>query len=227
MASPDTELLCRYVADHDEAAFAALVHRHIDLVYAAARRQACAPHQAEEVAQAVFTTLARKAPTLRHHPTLVGWLHTTTRFAASEARRAERRRRQRETELLAMNESPTATAPDWESLRPVIDGALGELKPADREVVLLRFFAQQPFAEIGAALSIPENTARMRVERALEKLRAALGRRGIDSSAAALGSVLAAHAAGETAPALLAASTAAAVLTPAGSAATSGPPRSS
>ena len=124
MAPPDSELLHRYVTARDDAAFTQIVHRHIDLVYAAARRQVGDPHHAQEIAQAVFTTLARRAPALLSHPTLVGWLHTTTRYIASEGQRAERRRQQREAELILMNETENEPTPDWAALRPVIDEAL-------------------------------------------------------------------------------------------------------
>ena len=71
----------------------------------------------------------------------------------------------------------TAAATDWERVRPVLDDAMRDLAAADREAVLLRFFEQRPFAEIGAALNVTDDAARMRVDRALEKLRALLARR--------------------------------------------------
>ena len=171
MTAADSELLRRYAADRDEAAFAELVRRYLNLVdFAALRQVGGDAHRAEEVAQNVFTLLARKASTLTGHQTLAGWLHTTTRYAASEALRAERRRLAREQEAHTMQELSidTAVHTDWEQLRPIIDEALNDLGDADREAVLLRFFANQPLAEIGAKRNVSENTARMRVERALD-----------------------------------------------------------
>ncbi|MEO5960100.1 MAG: sigma factor, partial [Opitutaceae bacterium] len=95
----DAELLRRYAEDKSESAFAALVQRYVDLVYSAARRQVGGDsHRAQDVAQVVFTTLARKAATLKTHPTLIGWLYTATQHAAAKAVRTEARRRTREQE---------------------------------------------------------------------------------------------------------------------------------
>ena len=184
------------------------MRRYLNLVYFAALRQLCGDaHRAEDVAQTVFTLLARKAGTLARHQVLAGWLHTTTRFAAGRAIRAERRRLARETEAHSMHELINDSVSDhyWARLRPVIDEAIGELSDADREAVLLRYFANQPFAEIGAKLNLSENSARMRVERALEKLHTPLAKRGVTSTASALGVALANQAVA-SAPAGLAAS---------------------
>ena len=97
----------------------------------------------------------------------------------------------------------SAPEPDWEKLRPTLDNAMDELKEADREAILLRYFENRPFAEIGGKLGLNENAARMRVERALEKLRAAFLRRGV-AATTALASVISANAV-QMAPAGLAA----------------------
>lgn len=209
MTNDDSALLRRYAENHDETAFAELVQRYLNLVYFAALRQVGHDaHRAEDVTQAVFTQFARKASSLVHHQAPAGWLHTTTRFISSETMRAERRRSDREQEAHVMenlSNDPSTTA-NWEQLRPVIDDTLNELGTSDREVVLLRFFAGLPHAQIGQKLNLSENTARMRVDRALEKLRTSLVKRGITSTAAALGTVLANQALA-SAPAGLAAST--------------------
>lgn len=194
----DAELLRRYAEEKSEAAFAELVSRYVDLVYSAAQRLVGGDaHRAGDVAQVVFTTLARKAAALAHHPVLAGWLYTTTRHAAARALRSEMRRRAREQEAHAMQEilGSGETAIDWARVRPVLDAAMADLGERDREAVLLRYFARRPFAEVAAVLRSSEDAARMRVERALGKLRAALGRRGVTSTEAALGVVLTQHAA--------------------------------
>lgn len=190
----DHELLRRYVEEGSETAFTELVHRHFDLVYSAARRQVGGDDQrAREVAQTVFTDLARKARTLRRHPAVRGWVYTATHFAARKLLRAEWRRRQREMTAQAMQElSSTSGSPcDWRQLGPRLDEAMQALGPHDREVILLRFFSERRFAEIGDRLGLSEKAAQMRVDRALEKLRVALARRGITSTAAALAVALA------------------------------------
>jgi RNA polymerase sigma factor (sigma-70 family) len=204
--STDAELLRRYADEGSEAAFAELVRRHLSLVYFAALRQIGGDaHRAQDVAQSVFTDLARKARILTGHATLTGWLHTSTRFAAAKVRRADLSRQHHEREASTMNAllSDSDAAAEWERLRPTIDDAIQELGERDREAVLLRFFENRPFAEIGAVLRVSEDAARMRVERALDKLRTAFARRGVTSTGAALAGILAQQA-GLAAPAGLA-----------------------
>src|ERR1019366_880318 len=178
---------------NSEDAFAELVKRHVNLVYSAALRQVGGDaHFAQDVAQTVFTDIARKAGSLSRRESLTGWLYTSAHFAAAKIARTENRRRDREEKY--MREPIHETAPDasrteafaevgadWEKLRPTLDGAMHELKETDREAILLRYFENRPFAEVGAKLGLNENTARMRVERALEKLRQIFTKRGIRS----------------------------------------------
>jgi len=198
-AVDDSELLRRYLRDRSEAAFAELVQRHVNLVYSGAlRRLGGNADLARDVAQQVFIALASQAATLVTRPILAGWLHTTTRNQALLVVRTERRRHQREQEAHAMNESnqtdPAASA-DWQRLRPVLDEALDELDESDREAVLLRFFEGHSFGELGRRLGLAENTARMRVERALDRMQAQLARRGVTSTVGALALVLGSEAA--------------------------------
>jgi TonB family protein len=128
---------------------------------------------------------------LRGHTLLPGWLYVATRHAAASALRAERRRKTREQEAQAMNHLTSSPEMDWRQLRPELDAVIDQLDDRDRDAVLLRFFEGRPFAEIGASLRISEDGARMRVDRALEKLRALLAKRGVTSTAAALALALA------------------------------------
>jgi RNA polymerase sigma factor (sigma-70 family) len=204
--TPDGELLRRYAEARSEEAFAELVRRHLDLVHSAALRQVNGDlHLAQDVAQIVFTDLARKAGTLSRRASLTGWLYTSTRFAAMKAARTEGRRRAREHEAQTMREllHDPGTDPDWETLRRTLDEAMHELREGDREAILLRYFEDRPLGEIGERLGLSENAARMRVERALEKLRSVLARRGVTTSAA-LSAMLCANAV-QSAPAGLAA----------------------
>ena len=191
----DPELLRGYANEGTEADFNALGARRIDFVYACALRQVGGDaHLAAEVTQSVFLDLARKARVLAQRPSIAGWLNTSTRFAAAKALRTRARRLNRETQAHAMEEITAARSRadiDWDELRPVIDEALHELDERDREAILQRYFEGRPFVEVGRAIGLPENSARMRVERALEKLQAHLTTRGITSTAAALSTVLA------------------------------------
>ncbi len=203
----DAELLRRYAEERSEAAFAELVQRHLPLVYSVALRQVEGDaHLAEDVAQTVFTGLARKAGALSRHPVLSGWLYRSTQFAAIDVMRSERRRHAREQEAQTMHElsnSPDADM-DAEKLRPVLDQVMSELNDGDRDAVMLRFFEGRPFSDIGRKLRLTEDAARMRVDRALDKLRERLVRRGVTSTTAVLAATLANQAA-VSAPAGLAA----------------------
>ena len=170
--TPDCELLRQYARTQSEAAFAELVQRHVNLVYSAALRQVNGDaHLAQDVAQTVFTDLARKASSLSRRATLTGWLYTSAHFAAAKIVRTENRRRDREEKFMRepTNEyvpevgRVTPCAPDWETLRPVLDDAMHELKETDREAILLRYFENRQFAEVGVKLGLNENAARMRV----------------------------------------------------------------
>jgi RNA polymerase sigma factor (sigma-70 family) len=219
---PDAELLRSYAETGSEEAFAELVGRHLNLVYSAALRQLNGDaHLAKDVSQSVFTDLARKASRLTGRSTLAGWLYTGAHHAAAKVARAETRRRAREQEAGAMSQSepPTAMDLEWEKVRRVLDQAMHELRESDREAILLRYFENRQYAEVGGRLGLTENAARMRVERALEKLRASLALRGV-TTAAALSEVLTAHAV-QAAPAGLAATLTAASLAGAAGTATS------
>lgn len=190
----DAELLRRYAADRSEVAFATLVNRRIDLVYAVALRHLGGDkHLAEDVTQRVFADLARKANELSGRAVLSGWLYRSAQFAASDLVRSERRRREREKDSHTMHDLfPNDDVNlEWQKLHPVLDEVLGELDEEDRDAVALRFFEERSFAEVGHALRLSEDAARKRVGRALDKLHGMLARRGVSSTAAAVGLALA------------------------------------
>ncbi len=190
----DAELLQRYAESRCEAAFAELVNRHVSLVFSAAMRQVGNDaHLAQDITQSVFIDLARKASSLSRRSVLTGWLYTSTRYAAAKAVRAEQRRQAREQEASTMQEilRETTTENQWDQLRPVLDEAMHELNEGDRNAVLLRYFKGRQLAEVGAELGLSEDAARMRVARALEKLRNLLVKRGVAASAAGLAALLA------------------------------------
>src|SRR2546428_7770957 len=112
----DWELLQAYVTQHSETAFATLVQRHLNWVYSAALRQTGDRALAEDVTQAVFVLLARKAGHLRTGTLLTGWLFRTTGFVATRAMRTEYRRKRREEVASAMKISPTPPNDIWKQL---------------------------------------------------------------------------------------------------------------
>ncbi len=194
----DAQLLREYVQHRSEPAFAELVRRHLNLVYGVALRRTSGDRTlAEDAAQSVFADLARKAGTLSQHEALSAWLYKSARYAAAQTMRSELRRKAREVKVLAMDSSTSSSNedPDWDRLRRELDAVLDTLGESDRRAVVLRFYAAKPFGEIAAVLRLSEDAARRRVDRALEKLRLHLGRRGITSTVAALSAALASNAA--------------------------------
>lgn len=190
----DAECLRKYAELRDEIAFSDFVRRNINFVYSAAFRQTGGDsHLAEDIVQTVFAAAARKSAALSRHPVIGAWLHQATRYAAIDTMRARRSQQSRDSVAGQMTEaiSEPESRIDWTAVSPRLDEAVASLGDRDRDAVILRFFGGRSFAEIGAQLDIGESAARMRVERALEKLRIRLSRAGIGSSCAALGAILA------------------------------------
>ena len=188
------KLLREYARQNSEAAFAELVCRHINLVYSAALRHVGIAAQAEEIAQAVFVILARKAASLREDQILDAWLFETTRLTALSFLRGERRRQFREQEAYMESILQESTPdPVWHQLAPLLDDAMMRLGRRDREVIVLRFFKGRSLGEVAAALNIKEPAAQKRVSRALEKLRRFFAKRGVDSTTAAIAETISAN----------------------------------
>ncbi len=191
----DTELLREYADQGNEAAFREIVHRYAGLVYASALRQVRSAELARDIAQNVFSDLARKtrslAGTLTGNASLLGWLYRSTRFEAHTQLRDDRRRQSRERQ--AMQELDTTSETEWERIGPVLDEAMADLSDEDREAVLLRYFKNLDFRAIGVTLGVSDDAAQKRVSRALERLRAGLASRGVTTTAVALGSAISAN----------------------------------
>jgi RNA polymerase sigma factor (sigma-70 family) len=185
------QLLARYVCEHSDAAFRELVSRYVNLVYSTALRLVSNDsHLAQDVAQTVFTHLARTAHTLPAEVPLGGWLHRHTCFVAAKTMRTERRRRAREMEASAMHSPEDDSAASFAKIAPILDEAIDQLGDEDRAVITLRFLEQRDLRSVGEAVGATEEAARKRVSRALEKLQALLKRRGIALSVGALATTL-------------------------------------
>lgn len=190
----DSELLQAWAIRNDQAAFAELVRRHLNFVYGSALRQVRVPVMAQEVVQAVFLVLARKAGSLGGEVLLSAWLFRTTRFVADRALRAERRRTHHEQQSAAMErlDLDIPSTPDrWGEVEPLLDAALAALPTADRHAVLLRFFERQSLRAVGERLGVSEEAAKKRVGRAVEKLRVFLAGKGVALTAAGMLTLLA------------------------------------
>ena len=200
----DMELLREYAGGGREEAFTTLVARHISMVHSVALRHVRDPHQAEEITQAVFVILARKAGALPGRTILSGWLFHTARLTAANFVRTEIRRARREQEAYMQSRMRENQPNDpWGQMAPLLDEAIASLNETDRNAIVLRFMEGRDFKEVGAALGATEDSGRMRVNRALEKLRVFLARRGVALSAAVIAGALSANAVQAAPPALL------------------------
>lgn len=189
----DLELLQDYVRNKSEESFAALVTRHLNLVYSAALRQVHSPQLAEEVAQSAFIDLAHQAQGLSPDTILSAWLYQVARHTAINVVRREARRQSRERvacELNTMND----TASDWTHIGALLDEAMHMLDETDRTAVLLRYFENKSLREVGEVLGATENAAQKRIGRAIERLREFFVRRGVAIGASGLGAAISANA---------------------------------
>ena len=203
MPMDNNALLQEYARTGNDAAFATLVERHVGLVYSAACRQVRDPQHAEDVTQAVFIVLARKAAQLAQHPGLSGWLLQTTRYAANAHIRAASRRTKWEQEAAMQSERNDVSPASWTQLEPLLDEAMASLGATDRAVITSRYFENKSAAKIAAELKLSAESAQKRANRALEKLRKFFGKRGIALSVGAIATGIATNAV-QAAPAGLA-----------------------
>src|SRR5688572_5204797 len=177
-AASDFELLERYARARDEPAFAEVVRRHLNLVYSAAVRRVGDRHLAEDVTQAVFVILAKKANSVRSSTPLSAWLLTTVRYAAANALKIEARRRKHEQAAAAASalqwargthggSGACSTNPTdvllWQEVASQLDDAVLKLPATDRRALLMRFFEDRPIADIAAALRVSEGAAKQRL----------------------------------------------------------------
>jgi uncharacterized protein (TIGR03435 family) len=189
----DMELLRQYVHRNSEEAFAALVTRHVNLVYSAALRNTGNAHAAEEITQAVFIILAKKADRLRTGTILSGWLYQTARLTSASFLRTEFRRARREQEAYMQSLSHEAETRVWSEIEPLLEDAMGRLGEKERNALVLRFFEGKSYQEIGTAVGATENAAKKRVSHGLEKLRKCFSKRGVVSTTAIIAGAISAN----------------------------------
>ncbi len=183
-ALSDGQLLQRFAATRDEAAFAALVRRHGPMVLGVCRRVLGDWHAADDAFQATFLVLARKAGALADPELLPRWLHGVACRTAARARAEAARRRARESQAAPRRPVDPDDALVWRDLRPVLDEEIGRLPPRHRDAVVLCYLEGRTNAEAAHRLGCSRGTVATLLARARERLRGRLTRRGLALPAA-------------------------------------------
>ena len=177
-------------AKGDRSAYATIVERYAPMVHARCARSLPAA-DADDATQAVFLVLLRRAPQAATSPALAAWL---LRVADNVVRNAHRDRRRRLKRFGPMDQEPDDQSPPEDSamqeLLPHLDEALNQLPKRERRALELHYLAGHSYAEIAEATGTPMTTVASRVRRGLERLKAILGRRGIQASALAIAAAL-------------------------------------
>lgn len=181
----EPELLARFVASRDEAAFTALVTRHGPMVLGVCRRLLRDERDVEDAFQATFFVLARRAGAIRDGDRLAGWLHGVARRVARRAQALAARRAARERLGEDLDgHLASSTGPGLDDLRGVLDDELACLPESQRAPLVLCYLQGLTHDEAAARLGWPVGTVRSRMARGRDRLRGRLARRGFTSETA-------------------------------------------
>jgi len=201
---PDGELLERFLSDNDQAAFSALVHRHGPMVLAVGRRLLGDVHAAEDVLQATFLVLVRRAGSIWKHKPLAGWLYRVAQRIAFRTRAQAAARRNLERRSEPMPRSEPLDDLTWQELRSVLDEEIGALPEKYRAPVVLCHLQGLSYDQAAQQLGWRKSSLAKRLTKARELLRRRLVRRGITLTAGTLATVLSEKISGAPLGALLA-----------------------
>jgi RNA polymerase sigma factor (sigma-70 family) len=191
----DGQLLECYVSSREEAAFAALVHRHGPMVWGVCRRLLRSHQDAEDAFQATFLVLVRKAASVVPREAVANWLYGVAQQTALKARATTAKRRAREKEVRAMPERALQPPELWGDLQPLLDQELGRLPDKYRSVIVLCDLEGKTRKEAARHSNLPEGTVASRLATARAMLAKRLARHRLAVSGASLAAVLAQNAA--------------------------------
>jgi RNA polymerase sigma-70 factor (ECF subfamily) len=198
----DGELLRRFVAAREEAAFAGLVRRHGAMVLGVCRRLLDDAHEAEDAFQATFLVLARRAAAVRKQDSVASWLYGVAYRVSLKARAAQRQKPGGEAAEPVSTADPAAEAA-WRELRPVIDEELSRLPEKYRAPLILCYLEGKTNEEAARLLGWTKGTVSGRLARARDLLRPRLARRGLALAAGGVVALLAQHGAAPASAALV------------------------
>ncbi len=204
----DGALLAAFSATGNQTAFAEIVQRHGAMVHGVCLRGLGDHHEAEDAAQAVFVTLARKAASLRKDSSVGGWLHTVARRLAKDIRRSRAARQRREEMVMSDAAVTNNEGLDPRLFRESLDDALGDLPDRYRRPLVLFHLEGRSLQQTAAQLGLTASATGVRLSRARELLRKKLVRRGVTvGSVGALTALLSAESGAAVLPATFVAST--------------------
>lgn len=212
-AESDGNLLERFAATHDQAAFATLMQRHGPLVLSVCRRLLADPHAVDDAFQATFVVLVRRAAALKREGSLGSWLYTVAYRIALKARAQSARRRSREQQAEDMAQEATAAGGDPDSrmfqseIRAVLDDEVHRLPEKYRAPLILCYLEGKTNEQAARELGCPIGSMSWRLDKGRELLKSRLASRGVTLSVAALATALTENAASAAVPVLLSEST--------------------
>jgi RNA polymerase sigma factor (sigma-70 family) len=210
--APDAQLLQRFAGAREEGAFTALLRRHGPMVLGVSRRVLGNAQDAEDVYQAAFLLLARKAGSIRKREAVASWLYGVARRLALRAKAQGAKRQARERRAADMRNTQAGADAGWQDVQAALEEALGQLPEGYRAALVLCYLEGKTHVEAARQLGCPLATLRTRVARGRKLLRERLAGRGLALSTAGLFALLVASASRATASAALQKATAKAAL---------------
>jgi RNA polymerase sigma factor (sigma-70 family) len=212
-ARTDGQLLASFIDNRDEAAFAALVHRHGPMVFGVCRRVVGNHHDADDAFQATFLVLARKATSVRPRDKVANWLHGVALRTAMKAKSMSAKRRGREKQVTEMPEPEAAPQGQWRDLQPLLDQELNGLPENYRLPILLCDLEGKSIKDAAQQLGWPQGSLAGRLARGRKLLAKRLANRGVVLSAGSLAAVVSQNVASAAVPPTLMRSTVQATIT--------------
>jgi RNA polymerase sigma factor (sigma-70 family) len=186
----DGQLLERYLADRHEAAFAVLLHRHGPMIWRVCQRSLRHRHNAEDVFQATFLTLARKASSIRKAASVACWLHGVAYRLSRRLQDEIIRERLRETPSGGRAPTDPVEQASGQELHEALDEELARLPDKYRAPLVLCYLEGKTQDEAAVGLGWSLSTLKRRLERGRQLLAARLRRRGLGLGVALVGAVL-------------------------------------